>query len=138
MYLGSSTDVESPLEIELLSLDNVCIDFVEANGTAQLDSLCALNLRLIELVSGLKYSLTTPGVAAAGGAVDIGFTIGLDAMTTLEIYDARGALIATPVMSYLEPGFYRADLTTAALPPGVYFCRLRSGHWEETKGFVVR
>lgn len=138
IYLGTSTDVESPLEIELLSLDNVCIDFVEANGTARLDSLCGLNLRLIELVSGLKYGLGSPGLTDAGGTVDIPFTIALDAMTTLEIYDARGALVATPVSSYLQPGSYRADLDGAALPSGVYFCRLRSGQWEETKGFVVR
>ncbi len=57
--------------------------------------------------------------------------------TKLIIYDAIGRVAATLVNEQLNPGTYEADWNASNFPSGVYFYKLVSGDFSETKKLVL-
>lgn len=115
-----------------------CIGFAGEDGYIRVDSLCGLDFRLFELGFG-KYSLgegmQNPVVE---GMAAIPFSVGLDGETSLEIFDSQGNRTGILLVGRLEAGTYEAQWDVSAIPSGVYYCRLTSGDWQETKALVVR
>lgn len=70
-------------------------------------------------------------------STNIRFTIHDSRFTTLKIYDFLGRDVATLVNEELKPGSYEATWDAAGFPSGVYFYRLRSGEFVETKRLVL-
>ncbi|MCB0714295.1 MAG: choice-of-anchor D domain-containing protein [Ignavibacteriae bacterium] len=108
-----------------------------ASAAIDVNPLCGLNLRLIELTSG-KYvppaALPNP---IAGGMAQIEYGLGLDGETIITLFDATGNQVATLVNQYQQPGVYRVDFDATLLPAGVYYCRMVSGHVEYVSPIVV-
>jgi len=51
-----------------------------------------------------------------------------DGLVRVELFDANGRRVAEPVPAHWEPaGTHRFELDTAALPPGLYLCRVQAG-----------
>lgn len=57
--------------------------------------------------------------------------------TSLIVYDALGREIAILVDQQLQPGTYEADWDASAYPSGVYYYKLESGSFTETKKMVL-
>ncbi|HWA06160.1 MAG TPA: T9SS type A sorting domain-containing protein [Ignavibacteria bacterium] len=57
--------------------------------------------------------------------------------TRLKIFDALGHEIAILVDQQLQPGIYEADWDASAYPSGVYYYKLESGSYSETKRMVL-
>lgn len=57
--------------------------------------------------------------------------------TSLLIYDALGRRVAVLVNQQLLPGTYEADWDASAYPSGVYYYKLESGDFTETKKMVL-
>ncbi|MDP3583064.1 MAG: T9SS type A sorting domain-containing protein, partial [Ignavibacteria bacterium] len=59
--------------------------------------------------------------------------------TTLKIFDILGREIATLVDEYKQPGSYNSQFSirNSQLPTGVYFYRLQSGSYSETKKMIL-
>ncbi len=57
--------------------------------------------------------------------------------TSLIVYDALGRVIAVLVNQQLQPGTYEADWDASAFPSGVYYYKLESGDFTETKKMVL-
>ena len=57
--------------------------------------------------------------------------------TTLKIYDVLGKEVETLVNLKQNPGNYKVDFNASSLPSGVYFYRLISGSFTETKKLIL-
>ncbi len=53
--------------------------------------------------------------------------------TVVQILDASGRIVATPVSGWQAQGRYQTTWDGSALPAGVYFCRLVSGQAQQTR-----
>ena len=107
---------------------NQCINFTFTPGDARLDSVCGLNFRLIEAVNA-KYSPGNAYPNVARDQTDIEFSLGLDAHTTIEVFNQQGSKVGVLVDEYLNPGTYRVTWDVRGLPTGTYYYRINSGHW---------
>ncbi len=57
--------------------------------------------------------------------------------TELIIFDILGKEVTTLVNQYLKPGIYEASFNAEGLTSGIYFYRLTSGNYSETKKMVL-
>ncbi len=67
----------------------------------------------------------------------IGFRIAESGLVKLTIYDALGKEVAVLVDQQLQPGTYEADWDASSFPSGVYYYKLESGSYSETKRMVL-
>jgi hypothetical protein len=55
----------------------------------------------------------------------------------LKVYDILGREVATLVNGEKAPGIYEVKFNGSGLPSGVYFYRLQTGSFSQTKKFVL-
>jgi hypothetical protein len=60
-----------------------------------------------------------------------------DGVVSLKIYDALGKEVTTLVNESLQPGVYEAEWNASDYPSGLYFYKLESGSFTETKKMVL-
>lgn len=70
-------------------------------------------------------------------ATSISFELPNESYTTLKIYDLLGREIMTLVSGKLQAGKYKYQWDANNLSSGVYFYRLQSGNYNETKKLVL-
>jgi hypothetical protein len=58
-------------------------------------------------------------------------------LTYLKVYDILGRELATLVDSDLKPGIYEVDFDRSNFPSGIYYYKLRSGNFSETRKMVL-
>jgi len=75
----------------------------------------------------LNLPLTGGDVPAVAGSVGV----------KLKIYDALGREVATLVNQQLQPGTYEAEWDASNYPSGVYFYKLETNNFSETKKLVL-
>lgn len=137
---GPSTSVDSigiyrlPVSLRLDGL--TCTDVTTDPGTLKLE-FCGLQYRLIEITSSKYAVLSATNPMREKG--EIVFSLGLDGPTALEVFDAAGRRVAWLIDGeILHSGEYRLTWDASRLPAGLYFYRLRSGDWEESRKVIVR
>jgi uncharacterized repeat protein (TIGR01451 family) len=126
MYLGH--DYSTPLPISIEFPGNPCVDAIATPGSAHLDSLCGLQLRLIEMTGPhlkLLQNIPNPFNPSTG----IAFAIGLDGPARLDVLNARGEVVAVLADEYMQSGEYMIRWDASAMPSGFYYCRLQSAEW---------
>lgn len=64
------------------------------------------------------------------GISDLGFV-------TLKVYDLLGKEVSTLVNEKLNPGTYRVEFNAGSLTSGVYFYRLSTGDFSDTKRMIL-
>ncbi len=67
----------------------------------------------------------------------ISFDIPANGNVSLEIFDAAGRLVSTPVNHYLEAGSYEFNFVASGLSSGIYFYVLNAGNFTDTKKMVL-
>ncbi len=118
---------------------NACVQMLTTGSAFQLLPVCAFNLRKVTL-SPQGYSLQQvhPQPLPRGHAtVEVEFSIGLTGFTELALYTPMGERILTLVDGVLEAGTYRVSLPVGQLAAGMYFYRLRSGPYMETRQLLL-
>jgi len=128
-FLGSVDFSELPFTIDLPDVE--CTAIRTEPGAVRLDSICGLNLRLIE-TSASNYALDQNRPNPFNPTTEISFSLGLDGPTVLEIYDATGRRVATLVDEPLNAGRYVVTWDASDQASGAYYYRLRSGTWSRT------
>ncbi len=106
-------------------------------GDTSLVGVSQINTEITE-----KYELSQNYPNPFNPATKIKFDIPVSVETSrrdvlISIYDALGKEVAILVNQQLQPGSYEADWDAAAFPSGVYFYKLKSGKFEETKKMVL-
>lgn len=134
MYLGSRSDCPLPFTITLK--ERACAYVVPSPGLVRIDSVCGLNQRLITL-NPTDYALLPNVPNPFNPATEIQFSLGLDGPTQLTILDVAGREVVTLVDQYLQSGEYSLVWDATAYPSGIYYYRLRSGHWSKTNRMML-
>jgi hypothetical protein len=81
-------------------------------------------------LTAISYAL--PGVRGQGSGISENIPV------NLAIYDIMGRLVETLVDERQEPGVYQLQITSSQLPgSGVYFYKLESGTFSETKKLIL-
>ncbi|HPI19410.1 MAG TPA: choice-of-anchor D domain-containing protein [Candidatus Kapabacteria bacterium] len=107
-------------------------------GDISISPVCINTLRLIKL-SGVDYSIAQNTPNPVANLTSIDYSIGLEANTTIKLYNANGEVVATFVDQLLQPGNYTLEIDVQQLdiPSGIYYYRLESGPYSETKSMVI-
>ena len=132
-YLGRRFFSELPFSLQAAS---ECLRFRSRPGLVRLDTICGLNLRLIES-SLFEYAAPIAIPNPSDGLVRIKYSLGLDGPTTLEIYDVLGNRVAILVNEYQEAGEYAVEWDGGSVGSGTYWMRLRSGDWKGEDQVII-
>ena len=95
------------------------------------------NLSKISNIVPDKYSLSQNYPNPFNPSTTIRFQIKDLNMTTLKVFDILGKEIATLVNEKLKPGEYEVIFNGSTIPSGVYFYKLQSGNFTDTKKLVL-
>lgn len=84
-----------------------------------------------------NYSLEQNYPNSFNPSTTINYSIPTSEFVTLKVYDMLGNQVATLVDEYKPVGSYEVDFITAGLPTGVYFYKLQTGSFVETKKMIL-
>ncbi len=84
-----------------------------------------------------KFSLSQNYPNPFNPVTHFGFRIADFGLVKLTIYDALGKEVQVILDQQLHPGTYEADWDASAYPSGVYYYKLESGSFTETKKLVL-
>jgi photosystem II stability/assembly factor-like uncharacterized protein len=84
-----------------------------------------------------NYSLSQNYPNPFNPSTKINFNLPKSGMVTLKIYDIIGSEVATLVNENLNAGSYNIDWNASSLSSGVYFYRIQSGNFVETKKMML-
>ncbi len=84
-----------------------------------------------------KYSLSQNYPNPFNPTTKISFSIPTNGFVTMKIFDVAGKEVMTLVNKSMTVGSYSVDFNGASLSSGVYFYRLESGNFVETKKMML-
>jgi photosystem II stability/assembly factor-like uncharacterized protein len=84
-----------------------------------------------------KYKLEQNYPDPFNPSTTILYTIPTKGFVTLNVYDALGRVVATLVNETQSPGTYTVDWNASSNPSGVYFYRLQTNNFTDTKRMVL-
>ena len=105
---------------------------VSLTGTTDL-----VSVGLPPLINPIRFSLNQNFPNPFNPSTLIRFQIASPGLTTLKVYDILGRELKTLVNEYKSIGEYETIFNAIDLPTGVYFYRLRSGNFIETKKMIL-
>lgn len=133
-FIGDTTVTHLPFSLSLGS--QPCLDIETRSGRIQMDSICGMLTRLIEMSSS-KYTLSQNSPNPFNPSTTIGFSLGLDGPTRLEVLNAAGERVALLVDANLQSGGFEVTWNAGELPSGIYYYRLTSGHWSQVNRMAI-
>jgi hypothetical protein len=98
-------------------------------------TLTGINLTSSEVPGQFSLSQNYPN--PFNPATNIRFDLPTEGTVKLTIFDALGKEVQTLVNQQLPPGEYSVDFNGSNLPSGVYYYRIESGSFSETKKMVL-
>ena len=125
LFLANESGTDLTLGIRT---DGRCYDLTPVSGYVEVDSICGLNFRLIELTAH-KYVTPVASPNPARDRVTFEFGLGLSGPVKFSVYSEAGLSIGTLVDAELDAGSYQVDWDVHGLPTGTYLYRIRSGDW---------
>lgn len=135
-YLSSKNDL-IPLPCGFVqNRPYVLVDSIA--GDIQIAPVCVNTLRLIQL-SGVEYSISQPAPNPATYSTSIEYAVGLEAQTSISLYNANGQKVASFVDEVLKPGYYHLTINVneLGLSNGTYFYKFESGPYSDTKQLII-
>lgn len=120
-------------------------DSTIVNVTAS-NNLDSINFYLILYVSGInqvsskvpsEYKLFQNYPNPFNPTTNIKYQITKSKLVVLKIYDILGKEIAVLINEKQEPGVYEVTFDASKLPSGIYFCKLISGDFSDTKRMII-
>ena len=114
-----------------------CVVIAASEATIGVDPICGFSVRLIEMTAD-KYALNQNAPNPFNPTTKIGYSLGLDGPTRIELFDAAGTLVQVLMDEHQQPGQYEVTLDVNNLSSGMYYYRITSGDWTETKQMIVK
>jgi len=131
VFLGESKN--TPVTIK--SVQGECEVEYETLFDLEIKDICFAEGRLV-IPGNVAYSLAlSPNPANTNFGIDFG--VGLEAQTTIEMYNIMGEKVSVFADEVLIPGEYNISIPVADIPSGVYLVRIQSGPYTETKSVVI-
>ncbi|MDI6805019.1 MAG: T9SS type A sorting domain-containing protein [Bacteroidota bacterium] len=87
------------------------------------------------LVSEYKLAQTYPN--PFNPTTIINYQLPIGSLVTLKIYDVLGRELTTLVNGFEEAGYKSVEFDASNFPSGVYFYRIQSGSFSETKKLIL-
>ena len=107
-------------------------------GSIKITPVCVNTLRLIEL-SNVNYELQQNIPNPASDNVTIDYSVGLEARTTITLYNETGHKVATLIDQKMKPGKYSIsfNIDELGLGSGAYFYKMESGPFKDSKTMII-
>ncbi|MCC7437583.1 MAG: T9SS type A sorting domain-containing protein, partial [Armatimonadetes bacterium] len=134
LFLGNTTQATVAAMVTLPNAP--CTRSLPGSGVVMIDSVCGLNLRLIEL-SANNFSLQQNHPNPFNPQTSLHFSLGLDGHVTAEILDGSGKVVAQLIDQHMNRGRYTIDWDATAYPSGTYYFRIRSGDWQRSVAMML-
>jgi hypothetical protein len=125
---------------DAVGLVNGNVPVFHIDSTLELTSLTSSNIISTAIETGnhpYQYSLGQNYPNPFNPTTQIKYAIAKPGMATLIVYDLLGRELCTLVNEVKQPGNYTASWNAAKLSSGVYFYRLKSGSFAQTKKMVL-
>lgn len=139
-FLSVQTALHNSIALDIASVDavanNKCSTWETAGARLVVEQPCIGSFRAVRY-STEEYRLEQNAPNPAQGDITIEYGIGLDAHTSLVLYNFFGEQVATLVSAEQKAGTYRAHIATSTLPSGVYYYRLSSGPYTAVRQFLL-
>jgi hypothetical protein len=90
-----------------------------------------------ESISVSDYKLSQNYPNPFNPSTSINFSIPNKANVSLKVFDLLGSQIAELVNVEMETGSYNIEFNAANLPSGIYFYKIQSGNFSETRKMVL-
>lgn len=116
--------------------ENACITGLTDSSIVTINT-CFTKGTLIIATGTSEYALYDAEPNPAGNSTKIKFDIALKANASLELFNSMGQPISVLKNEMLSNGSYEVFLNTADLPSGIYYYRLSSAFYTETKKLVI-
>jgi aminopeptidase N len=88
-----------------------------------------------EPVTGFELRQNEPNPFSTQTAIT--YSVSEPSTVRIEILNAEGKTLMTPVHSSHQPGVYRYTLSVDTLSPGIYFCRMDAGTFSQSRKMIV-
>jgi hypothetical protein len=114
-----------------------CVDLTYSNTSVSLQPVCVYDLRLIAVSTdkfGLQEVRPNP-IGPNGGEIE--FSVGIPTYTEISIFDSEGRRVALPIAQKLDPGKYSVPVPINDLSSGVYYYKMVSGPYVESRQMVI-
>lgn len=95
------------------------------------------NIEITELVKPIDYWLSNNYPNPFNPSTKISFTIPSPNIVTIKLFDTIGREVKTILNSFKTAGIHEVELNGSALASGVYFYKITSGDYSETKKMVL-
>jgi hypothetical protein len=116
---------------------NKCVSFSTTKSLVLIDTVCGGKYRLIDLTNS-NYTLNQNHPNPFNPSTEILFSLGLDGLTKLEIFNSIGEKLLTLINENLESGNYKFTFDGSSLPSGLYYYKLTSGVYSKTKPMILQ
>jgi len=139
------TSVIDPYELNIVRASNPdvnsnpnggCITLNYEPGTVRVNPACAPTLRPINF-SGQSFDPGSITRNPVDGEATIKFSVGLEANTSIHVYDVNGNLVATVLNQLLKPGQYESSFNVSDWGSGLYQYRIVNGPYNAVNSFIV-
>jgi IgGFc binding protein len=134
-YLYLFSDGGGNSNDEWNSAANECVVIKKTPGLVSYD-ICVADYRALEFTDILTTQANVRNNKLAT-SIDFDFGINADISTKVEVFDASGSLIATPINKTLGKSYYEGSISTSGLSSGVYFVRITRGSKVENFKLMV-
>lgn len=134
LFLGNTTQARVAATVTIP--DAPCTQSLPGSGVVAVDSLCGLNLRLIEL-SVNSFSLQQNHPNPFNPLTSLPFSLGLDGHVTAQILDESGRVVARLLDQPMQHGRYTIDWDATGYPSGIYYFRIKSGDWQQSIAMML-
>ncbi|MCC7437277.1 MAG: hypothetical protein IT211_02155, partial [Armatimonadetes bacterium] len=133
-FIGDSLGTEIMLAANMEPSD--CLELSSIGGRIEVDSICGLSLRLMEVGSS-GYALLPNVPNPFNPMTEFRFVLGLSGWTIVEISDSRGEVVERLIEQELPAGEHHLWWDASRESSGVYYCRVVSGDWQSQQAIVV-
>jgi hypothetical protein len=106
------------------------------NGEVSLQLVCYAAGRLIK-IGEAQFGIEQPSPNPASEKAEVIYSTGIELSTSFQLVDAMGNVVRTITTPVLKSGSYQLTLDLSELGNGVYFLRMNSGPYSETRTISV-
>ena len=137
-FLSETAFIPVPCGFEVLGIPKGYVVIDTLPGDIRINPVCVDTLRMIK-PSDVGYSISQNNPNPVENKTTIQYSVGIDANVTISLYDSKSNKIGNFVDEFQHRGVYEIviDVNKLNLSSGVYFYKIETGPYTETKTMVI-